>query len=147
MKNETKTKLLKELEKTIDNFFKDDSPKDLFEITTIEEVCKRAGENPDDYVIPANATKRQRGKILFATMELICDVFKDGVILDYSNSKQDKWYLWGEHSAGSGFSLGDVFYDFTLSFVGARLSVDTKPKAEHIWKYFSHIWIEFWLGK
>lgn len=147
MKTETKTKLLKELEKTIDNFFKDESPKDLFEITTLEEVCKRAGENPADYIIPENATKRQRGKILFNTMELICDVFKDGVELDYSNSNQYKYYLWGEYNAGSGFSLHAVTHSRTFTTVGARLSVDTKPKAEHIWKYFSNIWIQYWEGK
>src|SRR4051812_38966960 len=108
METETKNNLLKALAETIDNFFQKDAPIDVMEITTFDEVCKRAGENPDDYNISGHASKRERGKKLYSMLELICDVFKDGVVLDYANGNQRKYYPWGEYTAGSGFSLNGV---------------------------------------
>lgn len=130
------------------------APIDVFTLTKIEQICAEAGEDMKDYTVDPDASKRQRGKILYATMEMICDVFKgnpqglsEKEILDYGNSKQSKHYLVGQHSAGSGFSLGDVGSGYGYASVGARLSVHTEAHALHIWKHFSHIWIAYWLGK
>lgn len=108
---------------------------------------KEAGEDPADYQIPDGASKRQRGKILFSMMELICDVFKEGVVLDYSDPNQRKWYPWGEYKSGSGFALNGVNSANTHSSVGTRLCVDMEEKAQHIWKHFNKIYQEYWLDK
>lgn len=126
--------------------------RDWRNITTLEQVCEIAGENPKDLIIPAIVcgdmkNKRKRGATLHYIKEMICDVFKMGVVLDYSKSNQRKHYPYGVYVAGSGFSLHAVYSDLTLSSVGARLSVDEEEKVRHIWKHFSHIWIEHWEGK
>lgn len=119
----------------------------VFDLTTLEQVCAVAGEDIKDYKIPDGATKRQRGRILFATMELICDVFKEGKELDYANSNQYKYSLYGRYTPGSGFAFFGTTYDFTYTCVGARLSVDTDEKAQHIGTHFGHIWCAWWEGK
>lgn len=115
--------------------------------TTLEHVCREAGEDVNDYVIPANATRRQRGTILYNTLQLICEVFNMGTEISYDDANQAKWYPWGKFVPGSGFSLRDVDCARTLSNVGARLQVDSREKVEHIWKHFSHIYNDFWQGK
>lgn len=117
------------------------------DITTFEQVCQAAGEDPKDYEIPDGASKREKGRLLFAALELICDVFKQGVILDYEDGDQYKYYPWGEYKKGSGFALCDVDCTDSDTYVGARLCVDTKAKSEHIWKHFNHIYQRYWLDK
>jgi hypothetical protein len=118
------------------------------DITTFEQVCEAAGENPRNFDIPENVSIRQRGVILFSKLQLICEVFKQGVVLDYADSNQYKYYPWGRYNpASGGFSLNVVYDDVTSSVVGARLSVDSEEKSEHIWEHFNAIISEYWQEK
>ncbi len=138
-----------EIKTLLENLFSEDvKPKLKWQdITNFNQVLEAAGEDVSEYEIPKNATKRQRGRILYSKLELICDIFKEGISLDYADENQYKYYPWGKYKAGSGFSLYVVHCAGTGTGVGARLCVDSEAKARHIWEHFNYIYQEFWQEK
>lgn len=108
----------------------------LKRVTTLEDVCREAGVDMSYVTIPANADRRKRNSIRRDICDLICEVFNEGVELDYSNSSQSKHYPYGRFVPGSGFSLDDVGYDRTNTSVGARLSTRNEEHTRHICKIF-----------
>lgn len=114
-------------------------------IKTFEDVCAEAGEDPKRFMIPTNATPRQRGEIAAAKVMLICEVFREGVQLDYADSNQYKYYPYFKYVPGSGFSFLGFGYAYAYSGVGARLSVDSRAKAEYIGNTFIKEYNDFLL--
>ncbi len=107
-------------------------------IKTWEDVCEYHKIHPVSILpYPTPINDRQEAANAFVKDDYITDALNEGVVLDYDNKDQEKWYLWLEKTA-SGFvlSTSGYSYNFTHTFVGARLSFVNKKVAEHYWKYF-----------
>lgn len=124
-------------------------------IFTFEDVCAEAGKNPKDYIIPNREQFKGTdeeydeavGVVAFSKLQLICKVFREGVVLDWNNTSQRKYFPWMLHTAGSGFSFFGYGCGRTSSSVGARLSVDTAEKARHIGLHFADVYNQLFICK
>lgn len=102
------------------------------DIKTFEMVCEIAGENPDDYKILPNLSPRKAHSIKHAKVVLIYEVINGQWKPNWADSKQPKYEALRKFSAGSGFALDDVSYDYTYTIVGSRLCGESDEKVRHI---------------
>ena len=72
----------------------------------------------------------------FEKVEMMTDVVNEGWIPDYSNAKEEKWFLIFKYVPGSGWVLSGCGRECTSTDVGARLVFKTKKHAEHAAQYF-----------
>lgn len=96
--------------------------------------------------VGAHLSNRQKAANAFFKLDIIAEVLRNGVMLDWANDKQQKWYAWfNNYSPGAGFSFGDTYYGWTLADTdgGARLCVDTQEKAKYFATQFLDIFNEF----
>lgn len=116
-------------------------------VRSFEEICEEMGKDPNDelpYIKPC--TNRQRFLNAAVKLDIISEYLLDGVILDWTNSSQYKWYPWFDnYKPGAGFRfLGSVCaWPNTLADGGARLCVDTEEKAIFFGKNYLDIWNDF----
>ncbi len=81
----------------------------------------------------------------------IIKLFREGVILDYNNPNQLKYWAWfywqnnaSKKAAGFAFSATVTDYDRSATDVGPRLSSAERGIAEHIARQFENIFNEFY---
>lgn len=116
-------------------------------IKTWEDAAAEYGIDPVTslpYQSPVN--NRQVAANAFFVLDVIAEVLREGVILDWTNDQQQKWYCWfNKYNSGSGFSFGGTAYDwsFTNTNGGARLCVDTQDKAKYMGTQFLSIFNQF----
>jgi hypothetical protein len=106
-------------------------------VRTFEGACKIEGVKPAD-VIPFKGKKLTPDQVALnalAMLMLIVKVLREGVVLDYADSNQPKWYPWFIYDKSlSGFRFGGPGYVYTntLTSGGSRLCVDTEAKAKYM---------------
>lgn len=106
------------------------------QITCFEDICRIAGENPADYEMPANPTKRQIKAIALARIELAAEVVHNGKDVDwddFSTTKYEPVFRFTEKGvSGFGFSFTYTYYDYTSAYVSSRFA--DKGKCEFVAK-------------
>lgn len=116
-------------------------------IKTWEDAAKEAGIDPLDLPFKNDSkTARQEAVNAFYQLDVIAEVLRKGVVLDWTDSDQIKWYPWFyDYRPGSGFSFDAPGYEWSLTatYGGARLCVDTKEKAVFFGTQFLSIWNKF----
>lgn len=116
-------------------------------IKTWEDAAAEKGLHPIDslpFKTPTNSS--QEATNAFFMLDIIADVLRQGVVLDWTNSSQKKWYAWfNNYKPGSGFSFHGTDYGWTSTHAsgGARLCVDTSEKAEYFGKQFLPLFNKF----
>lgn len=104
-------------------------------INTIQDACEDQGliyEEEIAFKTPKN--NRQRATNAFNFAQIVVDSLLDGVVLDFTNGSQNKYYVWGtDYKSGSGFRFGEYGFGWSNAAYGggARLYVDTLEKAKH----------------
>lgn len=111
-------------------------------VKTFADACKVAKVKQAD-IIPFSGKKlRRRQKVAnaHAKLDLIAEVLREGVVMDYSNHDQFKYRPWFEMSnkPGSGFRfIGSVYViSGTGSAGGSRLCFPTRELSDYFGKQF-----------
>jgi hypothetical protein len=93
------------------------------------QLINYSGTDPE-MIFQSNVAKRNH----------VAKVLKEGVILDFDNGKQEKWYCWFEKTrAGFVFSGTNTYYDRTFANVGSRLCFPTREIAIHFGSNFTEL--------
>jgi len=112
---------------------------------TYEAYCELLGRTP---LTISNYSFLPEGEQDYAFANHQLDIIIEAVngvghVFDYADDNQKKWYIiwqWNENSAGgSGFSLFDVYYCYSNSYVGARRSFKDEKTARYIGTTFQSI--------
>ncbi len=116
-------------------------------IKTWEDAATEYGIDPvKDLPFQLPTSNRQHAANAFFKLDVIAEVLREGVILDWENKDQKKWYAYFyEYKSGAGFRFYDTCYDWTFSnsLGGARLCVDTQEKAKYMGTQFLDIFNQF----
>jgi hypothetical protein len=93
------------------------------------DACEVTGDNPNDKKFHTGA----EDDIAYQKLKVVTSALREGVVLDYGNDNQKKWYPYFIYGA-SGFRFYDTDYDITYTRAGggSRLCVDTEEKAKHL---------------
>lgn len=98
-------------------------------IKSFLDACEEIGEDP----LGKKFSTGTPDDIAYQKLKVIAKALRDGVVLDYSNKSQQKWYPYFIYG-GSGFRFHDSYYGLTDTGAagGSRLCVDTEEKAKHL---------------
>lgn len=116
-------------------------------IKTWEDAANEMGIDPvtsPPFPIPVGSFENAANA--FFKLDVIATVLLEGVVLDWTNSDQRKYYAWfNNYKPGSCFSFGGSGCGWTAanSRGGARLCVDTAEKAEYFGRQFIDIFNQF----
>jgi hypothetical protein len=117
------------------------------QVTTWELVAKEYGKDPIKWLPYENPKDSDEISLnAFFKLTKIIRLFKLGVITDFSNPAQEKYFAWLRYKkdkSGLGFSNSNTFYDYTITCVGPRLSFNDLQICEHIYAQFSSIVDEY----
>ena len=112
-------------------------------IKSYEDACDES-TGPLPYPCPKN--DRQEAVNAFYMLDVIAKKLLDGVVLDWANDNQSKWYpVFDRYSSGAGFQFFDSLYVWTYTSAsgGARLCLDTKEKSDYFGTQFLGIWNKY----
>ena len=116
-------------------------------IKTWEDAAKDHGIDPVmsiPFLKPINTF--QEATNAFFKLDVIATVLNEGVVLDWANENQKKWYCWfNNYKPGSGFSFHATYYDWsrTITYGGARLCVHSQELAKYFGTQFLSIFNQF----
>lgn len=116
-------------------------------IKTWEDAAAEKGIDPVKslpFQKPANT--REEAANAFFQLDVIAEVLGEGVVLDWGNGDQYKYYpYFYEYKPSAGFRFGDSAYSWTHSIAdgGVRLCLPTPKLAEYFGKQFLPIWNKF----
>jgi len=116
-------------------------------IKTWEDAAAEYGIDPVKdlpYSKPMNSF--QEAANAFFKLDIIATVLNEGVILDWADENQKKWYAWfNNYQPGSGFSFNGTSYGWTGADTtgGARLCVHSEELARYFGKQFLPIFNQF----
>ncbi len=116
-------------------------------IKTFEDACNELDIDAATvlpYKNPVN--NRQEFANASVMLDIINEALSEGVVLDWSNGKQEKWYPWfNNYSSGSGFRFcaSDYSWSTTGTTGGARLCLPTKELSDYFGQQFLPIWNKF----
>lgn len=123
------------------------SEKIIDRIKTWEDAAEEMGIDPGTSLpFPIPVGSFQNAANAFFKLDVIATVLLEGVVLDWTNSNQYKYYPWfNKYKPGSGFSFDDSLcgWTFTRTLGGARLCLDTAEKAEYFGRQFIDIFNQF----
>jgi hypothetical protein len=130
-----------ELKKLLENSYSKDffSQKITDRIKSFEDACRVLDRDPKDaYFSAARPHENALRK-----WEVVCEALNEGVVLNFANSSQQKWYVWLVYE-GSGFRFGGVDYTNPCASagLGSRHLLCSRALAEHAAKYFLDLLIE-----
>jgi hypothetical protein len=105
-------------------------------VTSYEDACKIEKREPltlEQFAFMG--ADAQRG---FSNhcLDIINDALREGVVFDYENSNQPKWFPYARNVPGSGFVLVVVDCAVTFSYVGARRSFVKREIAVYAFTQF-----------
>lgn len=116
-------------------------------IKTWADVAAEKGMDPSGCLpYPEPKNNRERAINAFFKLDIIAELLREGVTLDWTNSNQKKWFAWfNEYTPGAGFRFYAAAYDwaYTDARGGARLCVDTQEKANFFGRQFIDIWNDY----
>jgi len=116
-------------------------------IKTWEDAAAEKGIDPVKslpFQKPSNT--REEAVNAFFMLDVIAELLCDGVVLDWTDTNQKKWYPWfTDYKKGSGFRFGGSGYNWTLTDTagGARLCLPTKELTDYFGKQFLSTWNKF----
>lgn len=112
-----------------------------------EDAATELGIDPiESLPFPNPKNNREVATNAFFKLDAINQVLLEGVVLDWTNTNQKKWYPWfNEYRPGSGFSFYGTCCGWTATLAngGARLCLDTEKKAAYFGKQFLSIFNEY----
>ena len=123
----------------IDSFGKDCFSGNILDrINSVEDALSEADELTRQDFLKAIGGYTTPDRIAEEELKLIIKVINEGVVFDYSDINQKKWYPVFEFIPGSGFVFAHSYFscDLTSAAVGSRLCFSDEKKCEAIAKRF-----------
>jgi len=106
---------------------------DFRTITSFEAACAATNKIPDDVYHEKDAPDDVERKKL----KVITEAINHGVIMDYKNKNQRKWFpIFYVSSSGLVFDDSLCDYDCTHTYCGSRLCFETEEKSDFAGKTF-----------
>jgi hypothetical protein len=123
--------------------FGTDFNKKYTDIKSFEDACRVLNIDPS-YI---NGYKLSKQSIAFEKIGIIIQAINGDWKADFSDSNQKKFYNVYTYSVGSGlrFSATHTSYVHTYTSIGARLSFESREKAEYFGKTFIDLINEYML--
>lgn len=87
-----------------------------------KELCKKINVNYDEEYSADRLKYFTADEIAYRKMKHICLAYNEGVVLDFNDANQRKYYPWFKYVAGRGLSLYVVSFDGVYTTVTARLT-------------------------
>ena len=158
MKPVNKTEALKKLAELETEFKKQtdglrkiiDTPENVIDrINSYESACEDLNIDPIESLPYRNPkTNREKSINAFHMLDIISEALLEGKKLDWADSDQQKHFpYFNNYTPGSGFRFGGTGCSWAIAGAsgGARLCVDTEPKAKHFGSHpnFLPIWKQF----
>jgi hypothetical protein len=116
-------------------------------IKTWEDAAKEYGVDPvESLPYPKPTNNRQEALNAFYMLDIISEILCEGVVLDWEDSDQKKWYpYFNDYTPGSGSRFIGTDYDWANANAagGARLCVPTSELAGYFGEQFLSIWKQF----
>lgn len=114
-------------------------PKCTDRIKTFEDACKDQKLNPKDVLpyVGKKLTIEQQVLNAYAMLRVIAKSLQGSWNPDWTNGKQQKWFVWFEYKS-NGFGVGGTGYDyrFTVTYVGSRLCFPNSEMAKYFGQQF-----------
>lgn len=108
-----------EQKKLIEKYFTINTPKKMIDkVKTFQDILDLAGVEESD-ILPwkgSKLTKNQKSQNALAKIQLICDVYNEGMEFDFKNSRQYKYYPYFEKN-----TQGCVIYSFSFWHTDANV--------------------------
>lgn len=119
------------------------SGKILDRVKTWQDVLDEAGKD-DEEVVPYSKPrgKKQKSQNAFARIQLLSEVLNEGVILDWSNRDQPKYYPYFEKKNGVWVVDSYLYYHFD-AFMGCGFYYKDAETALFAGKQFLEIYSEY----
>lgn len=134
----------------LENLFKgqvDFDTKITDRVKTFEDACAELGLDADTVLpYPNPSNNKQEAARAFAMLDIISEALAEGVVLNWKDDTQKKWYPWfNNYTSGSGFRFGGSAYDWTAASTGggARLYLPSKEFSDYFGQQFLPIWNKF----
>jgi hypothetical protein len=83
----------------------------------------------------------QKDEIAYIKLKVITEALNEGWEPDWNNNNEYKYYPWWNMQ--NGFSLSDVSYYYSYSFVSSRLCFKSRELAEYAAKQFLEIYKDY----
>lgn len=121
------------------------SEQELIEqIDSFEAACKFNGTDPNDPKFTSGEEDDNYKRML----KEIARALRNGVVLDFSDWNQKKWWAWRRYDpVSSGFRFYGSNFDLATAFAdGAGLCTDTEKKTVHLHTHpnFQPLWDKAW---
>ncbi len=127
--------------------FKDKPKGNILErIKTFDDAFNEADEKTrQKYLKSIQGGNDSADDLARKKLKLIIKVINEGVVFDYSDTNQKKWYPWFQWVSGSGFVFSISYFDYSLTFtsVGVRLCFSTQEKCNYVAKQFNDLFNDF----
>lgn len=116
-------------------------------VKTFEDACEELGLDADTVLpYPNPSNNKQEAARAFAMLDIISEALAEGVVLNWEDDTQKKWYPWfNNYESGSGFRFdeSDCSWAYTNSIGGARLCLPTKELSDYFGQQFLPVWNKF----
>lgn len=112
-------------------------------VKSIEQACTERGKDFAKEFPPALLKLLTPDEIAYREWKAIQEALNEGVEMDYSNPKQEKWEIWMKWVSGRGLSLCDVSCGLSYASVGPRLAFARKELAEYAVEQFPDVFNRF----
>lgn len=117
------------------------------QVTTWEIAAAEYGKDPLKWLPYENPKDSDEISVnAFFKLTKIIRLFKLGIVTDFSNNRQEKYFAWLEYMkapSGLGFSYTITHFDGTYTNVGPRLSFHEHETCKHIYTQFISIVNEY----
>ena len=129
--------------KLLEKYFKINS-KDIFEeIDGWNDILRLSGKSESD-IIPWKypKTKEKKSQNALAKIQLIAEVYNQGVVLDWNNADQYKYYPWWKKENG-GWVFGSWDYRDYAACIPAGCYFKDSKSVEDVVKKFKDIYLDY----
>lgn len=112
------------------------------DIRTFEDACLSIGIDPKQF--HSENKNLTEDTYAYEQLKVISKALNGGEHMDYSDEDEYKYYPWfNALGSSSGFSFIDYVYDYTVSYVGSRLTYKSREIAEYAGKTFLDIYNKY----
>lgn len=130
--------------KLLEKYFKINIPKDIFEeIQDWNDILRLSGKSESE-IIPWKfpKTKEQKSQNALAKIQVITEVYNQGVILDWNNTSQFKYYPWWKKENGGWVFLRCCDYGCAAVVPAGCYFKDVKSVQDAV-KKFKDIYLDY----